>query len=378
MDSPRGRIMLMKSALEGDLKVEDTLPFVDRCLGCLACVPACPSGVAYNDLLPSYRAHAEAERSRGLVESAARTLALETLPHPGRFRMAAAAGRLARPLQGLMPGPFAAMLALLPDDLPSAQPLPEVYPAEGERRARVALLAGCVQQAIGPEVNWATLRVLAKNGVEVVVPRAQGCCGALAMHAGESGRARDLARRNLGAFPQDVDAVLTNAAGCGSGMKEYGWLFKGASEEAEAAKLSSRVQDVSEFLADLGLRQQPPALAEPLRLAYHDACHLAHAQGITDAPRKLLRSIPNLTLLEAPEGDMCCGSAGTFNLEQPELAGVFGERKARNLAGVQPQAIAAGNIGCMVQIATHLKRLGLAMPVYHTFQVLDRAYARNA
>jgi glycolate oxidase iron-sulfur subunit len=373
MDSPRGRIVLMKSALEGELPVEATLPFVDRCLGCMACVPACPSGVAYNDLLPAYRAHAEARRGRGPVEAAARLLTHETLPYPGRFRLAAAAGRLARPARGLLPEPFAAMLALLPEELPRAEPLPEIVPAQGPRRARVALLAGCVQQAIQPEVNRATARVLARNGVEVVIPREQGCCGALALHAGEARRARDLARRNLRAFPAGVDAVLTNAAGCGSGMKEYGLVFKGMPEAAEAEALAGRVQDVSEFLAGLGLLAPPP-LARPLRLAYHDACHLAHAQRVTEAPRRLLQSIPNLTLLEVPEGDMCCGSAGTYNLEQPALAAALGERKAGNIASLEPEAVAAGNIGCLVQIGAHLRRLGRPVPVWHTLEVLDRAY----
>ena len=376
MDSPRGRILLMKSALEGGLTVEETLPFIDRCLGCLACVPACPSGVAYHELLPAYRARAEAGRSRGLVAGAARLVTHETLPYPGRFRAAAAVGRLAQPVSRLLPGPFAAMLGLLPPDLPRADPLPAIYPAEGDRRARVALLSGCVQSVLAPEVNWATLRVLAKNGVEVVIPPEQSCCGALAMHAGETRRARDLAGRTLRGFPADVDAILTNAAGCGSGMKEYGSLFRGEPEEAEAEQFAGRVKDVTEFLAGLGLRP-PPSLPAPLRLAYHDACHLAHAQGVVAAPRELLRAIPNLALVDVPEGDMCCGSAGTYNLEQPELAGALGERKARNLLRAQGEAVACGNIGCLIQIRTHLERLGRPLPVMHTLQVLDQAYRQN-
>ncbi len=376
MDSPRGRIFLMKSALEGGLTVEDTLPYVDRCLGCLACVPACPSGVAYGELLPAYRAHAEEHRSRGLVESAARVLTHETLPHPGRFRLAAAAGRFAKPLRGLLPKPFAAMISLLPGDLPRADPLPAVYPAQGERRARVALLAGCVQSALAPEINWATLRVLARNGVEVLIPREQTCCGALAMHAGEARRARELAGRNLRVFPSDVDAIITNAAGCGSGMKEYSLLFRGRAQAAEAEAFAGRVKDVAEFLFEVGLRPPPP-LPSPLRLAYHDACHLAHAQGVVEPPRALLRSIPNLSLQDVPEGDMCCGSAGTYNLEQPALAATLGERKARNLLRAKGDAVACGNIGCLIQIRTHLERLGRPLPVYHTLQVLDLAYSQG-
>lgn len=373
MDSPRGRIYLMKSALEGALPVEATLPYVDRCLGCLACVPACPSGVPYGELLPLYRAHVAPQRRRGLVGQAAHTLAHATLPYPDRFRLAAVTGKLGKLVQGALPEQFQAMLDLLPESLPAPQPLPEVIPAQGPRRARVALLTGCVQQALAPEINTATARVLARNGVEVVVPPGQGCCGSLGLHTGELGRARELARHNLRAFPSDVDVILTNAAGCGSGMKEYGVLFAGQPEEAAAQAFAARVKDVSEFLDALGLIP-PLALAEPLTVAYHDACHLAHAQGVAAAPRRLLSLISNLTLAEVPEGEMCCGSAGTYNLEQPALAAVFGERKARNIAGVGAQAVAAGNIGCLIQIRTHLKRQGRALPVLHTLELLDRAY----
>jgi glycolate oxidase iron-sulfur subunit len=377
MDSPRGRITLMKSALEGTLPIEAALPFVDRCLGCMACVTACPSGVPYDELLMPFRALAETQRSRGVVDRLARTLTRETLPHPGRFRLAAAAGHLAGPLKGALPAKLGAMLTLLPDELPPAHPLPTLIPAQGTRRARVALLAGCVQQVLAPEINWATVRVLARNGVEVVIPAGQGCCGSLMMHGGEAEAARGLARRNLDIFPTDVDAVLTNAAGCGSGMHEYGLLFKGQPEEAAAAALGARTQDVSVFLTELGLLAPPP-LPKPLRVAYHDACHLAHAQGVTAAPRRLLRAIPNLTLLEVPEGELCCGSAGTYNLEQPAIAAALGRRKAENIQRTQCDAVAAGNIGCLVQIGNALRQLdGTAPPLYHTLQVLDMAYAEE-
>lgn len=373
MDSPRGRIFLMKSALEGALTVEATLPHVDRCLGCLACVPACPSGVAYGELLPLYRAHAAPHRRRGVVADIAHTLVHETLPYPDRFRLAAQTGQVGKHLRGLLPGPFQAMVDLLPESLPPAQPLPALVPAEGPRRARVALLTGCVQQALAPEINWATVRVLARNGVEVVIPPGQGCCGSLGMHTGELARARALARHNLGLFPHDVDAVITNAAGCGSGMKEYGALFAGQPDQADAQALAARTRDVSEFLAALGL-VPPPPLPQPVTVAYHDACHLAHAQGVTAAPRQLLRSIPNLTLVEVPEGEMCCGSAGTYNLEQPALAEAFGARKAQRLVSTGAQAVATGNIGCLIQLRTHLGRLGRPLPVLHTLMLLDQAY----
>jgi glycolate oxidase iron-sulfur subunit len=374
MDSPRGRIFLMKSALEGTITVADTLPYIDRCLGCMACVTACPSGVRYGDLLTPYRALAEPQRARPLSERLARALVRQTLPHPARFRLAARAGKLARPLSRRLPAPLAAMLDLLPEALPESHPLPRVFPAEGQRRARVALLAGCVQQALAPEINWATLRVLAKNGVEVVIPEGQGCCGALMMHTGEADMARALAHRNLRAFPLDgLDAILTNTAGCGSAMKEYGLLFKGQAEADQARAFARRVRDVSEFLADLGLNPPPP-LPQPVHLAYHDACHLAHAQGAALPPRQLLRQIPNLVVVDIPESELCCGSAGVYNLEQPAIAAALGQRKARNIVRTGAAAVAMGNIGCMVQVRAHLERLGQPLPVLHTLEVLDRAY----
>ncbi len=373
MDSPRGRIFLMKSALEGGLTVEETTPFVDRCLGCMACVTACPSGVRYADLLMPYRARAEERRQRTLMERLTRTLVRKTLPYPARFRLAATTGKIAARLKSFLPPPLSVMLSLLPESLPpEAQPLPRVYPAQGQRRARVALLAGCVQQVLAPEINWATLRVLARNGVEVVIPAGQGCCGSLMMHTGEESAALSLARRNLQAFPHDVDAVVTNAAGCGSGMKEYGLLFAGCPEEDQAQAFAHRVKDVSEFLAEVGI--EPPPAAQPVQMAYHDACHLAHAQRVTEAPRRLLRAIPNVTLLEIPEGELCCGSAGTYNLEQPALAEQIGQRKAQNILRTGAQGVVMGNIGCMVQIRTHLHKLGQPVPVLHTLEVLDRAY----
>jgi glycolate oxidase iron-sulfur subunit len=374
MDSPRGRIFLMKSALEGELTVEETLPYIDRCLGCLGCVTACPSGVAYGELVSSYRGHTERRRKRPLIHRFRRTLIRETLPYPGRFRNAARLGKLTKPFDRLAPAGLRPMLDLVPASLPPPHPLPEVYPAEGVRRARVALLAGCVQQALDPEINWATLRVLAKNGVEVVIPEAQGCCGALLMHQGEQDRAREQARKNLRAFPTHVDAVITNAAGCGSGMHEYGLLFAGMPEEEEARRLAERTVDVSVFLAQLGL-VPPPPLTRPLKVAYHDACHLAHAQGVTAPPRQLLAAIPNLSLLEIPEGELCCGSAGTYNIEQPEIAARLGRRKAANILETGADAVAAGNIGCLVQIRSYLSRDGGPLPLYHTLQLLDMAYS---
>ena len=377
MDSPRGRIFLMKEVLEGNCELEQAIPYVDRCLGCLSCVTACPSGVQYGELLTPFRARAEATRSRSPFDRLLRRFVLETLPYPSRFRTAVRTGSLARMLRSFLPGRLADMVALLPDQVPAAQPLPETYPAEGERRARIALLAGCAQQVIAPEINWATLRVLAANGVEVVIPAAQTCCGALAAHTGAAWQAKQFAKQNLQAFPKDVDAVITNAAGCGSGMHEYGLWLEGEPEHEAAVEFSHRVQDVSAFLMQLGPREPGP-LADPLKVAYHDACHLGHAQRVKSQPRQLLRSIPNLELVEVPESDICCGSAGTYNLEQPQTAAQLGRRKAEGILSTGAAAVATGNIGCLTQIKTHLKLLGRPLPIYHTVELLDQAYGGAA
>lgn len=373
MDSPRGRIVLMKEGLEGSLGVGETLPYLDRCLGCLACVTACPSGVEYGQLLSPYRAAAEQQRSRPGGARLARIIARETLPHPRRFRAAARLGRLARPFGALVPKSLRPMLSLVPDSLPPSRPTPPVHPAEGRRRARVAFLEGCVQRVLAPDVNEATLRVLARNGVEVVTPPGQGCCGALNLHLGEERRGLAQARHNLALFPQDVDAVVTNAAGCGSAMREYGESFAGGAEEGRAVEFAGRVRDVSEFLSELGV-EDPPGLPEPMTVAYHDACHLAHAQRVTAQPRSLLRSIPNVTLVEVPDGEICCGSAGTYNIEQPRIADELGRSKAENVMGTGAEAVAAGNIGCIVQLRRHLRAAGYPMRVYHTVELLDLAY----
>lgn len=376
MDSPRGRIFLMKEVLEGNLAQAEAQPFLDRCLGCLACMPACPSGVEYGQLLVSFRARRQDRPQAKPLDRLSRQLLLQTLPFPWSFRLAVTAGRLARPVQNLLPAQLGAMLDLLPARLPEAPPLPEFYPAQGRRRARVALLTGCVQQVLAPQLNWATLRVLALNGVEVLIPRHQNCCGGLSIHAGEADQARALARHNMAVFPADVDAIITNAAGCGSGIHDYPLLFKDLPEENQAREFAGRTRDISVFLAELGLTP-PPALPRPLKLAYHDACHLAHAQGVRSEPRQLLRSIPGLTLLEITEGDLCCGSAGTYNLEQPDIAATLGRRKASNILSTSAEAVVTGNIGCLTQIQAHLQALGQPLPLYHTVEILDWAYRRE-
>lgn len=372
MDSPRGRIYLMKSVLEGDLAATDAQPYIDRCLGCMGCEPACPSGVAYGDLLTSYRALQEETRQRPLIDSVTRRMIVETLPYPKRFRAAAKLGRLGKLMQAALPDQLGAMLGLLPDQLPAPVHLPAKIPAKGQRRARVALLTGCVQTVLAPQINQATVDVLTANGVEVVIPQNQGCCGSIMSHIGETQRAQRLAAHNLQAFPTDVDAIITNAAGCGSGMHEYGLLFKGTAQESAATHFAQQVQDVTVFLAALGLRAMP-ATQPARRVAYHDACHLAHAQGVTDPPRALLNSIPNLTLVEL-DNDLCCGSAGTYNLEQPEIAAELGQRKAQSIIETNADMVVMGNIGCFTQVETHLARLQADVSVLHTIELLAQAY----
>lgn len=376
MDSPRGRIYLMKGILEGELSADGAAAqHLDRCLGCFACVTACPSGVRYDELVTLFRQHVEPRRNdRSPGRRALRRGLMAILPHPGRFRAAARAGSLARRVRRLVPQGARALLDLLPDRLPPADHLDGVFPAEGRRRARVALLAGCVGQVLSPSINRACIRVLNKSGVEVVVPRGQGCCGALAMHVGLGDEARRLARRNLAVFLRDsVDAVLTTAAGCGSAMKEYPLLFAGLGDEGRARELSAKVRDVSEFLDQLGI-PAPGPLPRRLRVAYHDACHLAHAQGIRLAPRRLLSQIPNVELVEIPDGDTCCGSAGTYNLEHPDVARTLQERKVEAILSTGAEVVAAGNIGCLVQMRAGLARRASPVSVLHTMELLALAY----
>lgn len=375
-DSPRGRIILMKEQLEGNIPLESMLLHIDRCLGCMACVTACPSGVEYGHLLAPFRARAARVRVRGVVHGAAHVVAHQTLPYAGRFRLAARAGKLAKPLRKALPQTFDAMLGLVPGSLPAQQTLPTLAPALGKRRARVALLAGCVQQVLAPNINAATVRVLQRNGVEVVIPPAQGCCGSLSWHTGEQAQARSLARDLIRRFPRDVDAIIINAAGCGSGVQEYPLLFAGELDASSAEAIAALACDVSVFLDRLGLVGEP-VLPAPVRAVYHDACHLAHAQQVTSEPRRLLRRVGNLTLLEPAEAEICCGSAGTYNIEQPEIAHTLGARKVDHLLATGAQAVISGNIGCLTQIRTHLRGVK-PLPVWHTIEVLDMAYRAEA
>lgn len=394
MDSPRGRIVLMKQVLEGTLPWAEAQPHVDRCLGCLSCEPACPSGVPYRDLISPFRARMEEEKKgvRTMGEKLRRWLAAQTIPYPGRFRLALAGAKVGRAMGGLVPAVLRPMLALAPANVPAAVKLKAVYPAQGERRARVALLAGCAQQVLDPDINVATIEVLVRNGVEVIVPESQGCCGGLAWHTGDLVAAQTFARRNLAAFPADVDAILTNAAGCGSAMHEYHLVLKGTPDEAQAKEFERRVRDVSVFLAKVGLRENPRGTgamsgggvhegnakkAGTLKVAYHDACHLANAQGVREQPRALLRAIPGVEVCELADAHLCCGSAGTYNLDQPETANSLGAQKAQAAwaaLGGGEGVVASGNIGCLTQLRVHLEKIGSPVRVRHTMQVLRDAY----
>lgn len=371
MDSPRGRIVLMKEVLEGSLPWESAQPHIDRCLGCLACEPACPSGVPYRDLISPFRAVAQPHLTRTPIERLRRQLTTWTLPYPERFRVAAQLGLLARPFSRWLPAIVRPLLELLPDRLPAAPSLPAVAAAHGPRRARVALLTGCAQQVLEPDINAASVEVLVRQGIEVVIPPGQGCCGGLSWHTGDLEAARHFARHNLEAFPEDVDALLTNAAGCGSALHEYPLILRGTPDEARANAWARRVEDISAFLVRIGFR--PPRTARKTTVTYQDACHLANAQGVRSAPRELLRAVPGVELRELAGTDLCCGSAGTYNLDQPELAARLGEAKARALLATGAEQAVSGNIGCLTQLNHHLRQLGAPLRVRHTVQFLRDA-----
>lgn len=371
MDTPRGRIVLMKQVLEGQLDWQAAQPHVDKCLGCLACEPACPSGVPYRDLISPFRALAAGKFERSSMARFIHWLAAQTLPFPKRFRLAALSSKLANVFDEFIPDAMRPMLALLPEELPPAESWPQVTPAHGERRARVALLLGCAQQVLDPDINTATIEVLTRNGVEVVIPQSQGCCGGLSWHTGDLGAAQKFARQNLAAFTDDVDVILTNAAGCGSALHEYHLILRGTPDEARADAFRHRVMDVSVFLARLGLRQKPAE--RKMKVAYHDACHLANAQNVRSEPRELLRQIPGLELCELADAHLCCGSAGTYNIDQPDIAASLGEQKARAVLATGAEIVATGNIGCLTQLRVHLEKLGSTARVRHTMQVLRDA-----
>ena len=369
MDSPRGRIVLMRVGNEEGSRASDEMRVhFDRCLGCMACVTACPSGVKYDQLIERTRPQVERNVPRPRRERAYRRLIFALFTHPGRLRALVPLlwGLRKLGVHKLVP---AARLAPPVRRRAAIAQLPEVTPALWERRGRIALLQGCVQRVFFGDVNGATVRVLAAEGWEVHAPRRPRCCGSLQMHAGVEEEAVELAKETIAAY-EGFDFVAVNAAGCGSGMKDYAHLLADDPEWGErAAAFSARVRDVSELLAEHEPRA--PRHPVPLRVAYHDACHLAHAQQVRAQPRALLRAIPELELLEPADWEICCGSAGIYNLVQPEAAGKLGARKAANLLATGADAIAAGNPGCALQIAAHMN--GRSVPVYHPMTLLDHS-----
>lgn len=379
-DSPRGRIYLMKDMFEkGAGPTPQVQHHIDRCLSCLSCMTTCPSGVDYMHLVDLARVHIEEKGSRSPKERLMRRLLAYVVPHPGRFRIALQLAPLARPFIPLMQRlgfkELVAMLAMAPDVVPA----PGKYDGPGtaatleERRARVILSTGCAQQVLRPDINDSTIRLLARRGVDVVVSAGAGCCGALVHHLGKESEALHQARRNIDAWSKEmakepVDAIIINASGCGTTVKDYGHMLKGDPAYAErAAKISALTQDISEYLSAFEIGA--PKRWSSLRVAYHSACSMQHGQRITDEPRLLLRQA-GFTVSTIPEGHICCGSAGTYNILQPEIATELRDRKVKNIRSVKPDIVATGNIGCITQLAASLA----PVPVVHTIELLDWAY----
>ncbi|HEX2428798.1 MAG TPA: heterodisulfide reductase-related iron-sulfur binding cluster [Gaiellaceae bacterium] len=366
MDSPRGRIHLMDARLDGTIALNATVALhFDRCLGCMACVSSCPSGVRYDRLIESTRAAVEQEVERPFGERFVRGLLFRILPHPSRMRVALGLAPLGRGVP--MPKRLRPLVDLAPLWRGHGE-VPPVTPAAGPRHARVGLLTGCVQHAVFPDVNAATARVLAADGYEVVAPP-QGCCGALSVHAGRLEEGKAFARRLVEAF-DDVELVVVNASGCGSHLKELGWLLG----DERATRFAEKVRDVGELLAET-----PPRAARhplPLKVAFQDSCHLRHAQRLPLSSRASLARIPALDVVEPAEQDLCCGSAGIYNVVQPDAARELGDRKAANVLTTGAQAYASANPGCLVQISQALRRMSSPLPALHPIELVD-ASIRN-
>ncbi|WP_151718255.1 glycolate oxidase subunit GlcF [Gemmobacter serpentinus] len=373
LDSPRGRIYLIKDMLEsGRAADEKTVKHIDRCLSCLSCMSTCPSGVHYMHLIDHARAHVEATYKRPWQDRALRWVLAKVIPHPMRFRLALAGARLARPMARLLPDArLRAMIAMAPREIPpvSRNDDPQVFPAQGVRRVRVALLTGCAQKALNTDINDATIRLLRRLGCEVVVARGMGCCGALTHHMGRVDESHAQAGANIAAWMAEkradgLDAIVINTSGCGTTVKDYGHMFRGDPKAADAAEVAGLAVDISELVQRLGL---PEGASKGLRVAYHAACSLQHGQQVKSAPKDLLKRA-GFEVVEPADPHLCCGSAGTYNLLQPEISGELKRRKVATLEAKAPQLIAAGNIGCMMQIGS-----GTQVPVVHTVELLDWA-----
>lgn len=375
LDSPRGRIYLIKEMLESGRPADgETVAHLDRCLTCLACTTTCPSGVDYMHLVDHARAHVAKTHVRPLPERLFRRLLQMVLPNPAVFRLALLGARLARPLKGLMPGKLAAMFSLLPARLPtpSAIDRPQTVAARGARRMRVALLSGCAQTVLDTAINEATVRLLTRLGAEVVIAEGMGCCGALEHHMGDVAASHGRAAANIAAWTREIegaglDRIVVNTSGCGTTVKDYGHMFRNdAAHAGDAARVAGLARDVSEVLAELDLAAHVVP-GRRMRVAYHSACSMQHGQKITSLPMELLAAA-GFEVVPIPESHVCCGSAGTYNILQPELAERLKRRKVANIETVAPQVIAAGNIGCMMQIGS-----GTAIPIVHTVELLDWA-----
>ena len=378
LDSPRGRIYLIKDMLENGRPADaEVVTHIDRCLSCLACVTTCPSGVDYMHLVDHARAHIEKTYRRPLMNRLTRAILAAVLPYPGRFRLALNLARLGRHFAGLMRGPalkpFAAMLALAPRRIPAASPFakPGSYLPETERRGRVAMLSGCAQPVLDPGINAAAIRLLTRLGVEVVLPEGEVCCGSLVHHMGRAEQALASARTNVDLWTREIDgqgldAIIITASGCGTTIKDYGHMLRlDPAYAAKAARVSGLAKDITEYLATLDLPAHTP---KGITVAYHSACSMQHGQRITLAPKQLLKAA-GFTVRDPAEGHLCCGSAGTYNIMQPEISAALKARKVKNIEATKADIIATGNIGCITQIAT-----GTAMPILHTVELLDWAY----
>ena len=370
LDSPRGRIYLIKDMLENDRPADaKTVKHIDRCLSCLACMTTCPSGVHYMHLVDHAREHIEKTYKRPLLETVLRTTLARILPHPRRFRLALLAAKIARPFRAFVPDKrLRAMLEMAPKRIPpvSRNDDAQLFPSQGEQKMRVALMTGCAQKALNTDINDATIRLLTRLGCEVVITKNAGCCGALVHHMGKSEESHAQAARNIRSWREEgpFDAIVINTSGCGTTVKDYGHMFRNHELADAAADVSARAMDVSELVKKLGL---PEGRAKGLTVAYHAACSLQHGQKIKDAPKSLLKSA-GFDVVEPADSHLCCGSAGTYNLLQPEISAELKSRKVKTLEALEPDMIAAGNIGCMMQIGS-----ATPLPIVHTVELLDWA-----
>ncbi|MCK4206687.1 glycolate oxidase subunit GlcF [Brucella pituitosa] len=378
LDSPRGRIYLIKDMLENNRPAdEEVVRHVDRCLSCLSCMTTCPSGVNYMHLIDHARSHIEKTYKRPFMNRFLRGVLAQVLPYPGRFRLALQLAKLGRPFASLFRKsdtlrPVAAMLDLAPQHLPAHQPVDAISPAKGDKRGRVAILNGCAQPVLNPGINAATLRLLNRIGIEVITPKGEGCCGSLVHHMGREEQALEQARHNVDVWTREIeagglDAIIVTTSGCGTTIKDYGYMLRlDPAYKDKAAKVSALAKDVTEYLNSIELPEPPQPAG--LTVAYHSACSMQHGQKVVRQPKDLLAKA-GFTVREPLEGHLCCGSAGTYNIMQPEIATKLRDRKVRNIEATGADLIATGNIGCMTQIAT-----GSQLPIVHTIELLDWAY----